>query len=133
MARLKAATRNRLPASTFGLPKSRDYPMPDKKHARLAKSGASRALRVGNITAGEKGEIDAKADRKLAARFGGAIDGAAKRPSLGRPGRQAGGSAPDPSAAATQAAMQAEMASAFQKQDEQSRGEPQPARRGGRI
>jgi hypothetical protein len=33
MAQLKAAARNRLPASTFGEPKERKYPMPDKSHA----------------------------------------------------------------------------------------------------
>jgi hypothetical protein len=41
------------------------YPMGDKKHARLAKSGASRAFNVGNISEGTKQSIDAKADRKL--------------------------------------------------------------------
>lgn len=41
------------------------YPMPDKKHARLAKSGASHALHVGNITKATERKIDAKADRIL--------------------------------------------------------------------
>ncbi len=41
------------------------YPMPDKKHARLAKSGASHAEHVGNITPTTKARIDAKADRIL--------------------------------------------------------------------
>jgi hypothetical protein len=39
--------------------------MPDKNHARLAKSGASHAERVGNITRGQEKRIDAKADRVL--------------------------------------------------------------------
>lgn len=65
MAKLNAARRRALPSSDFGLPKTKGYPMPDKNHARLAKSGASRALRVGNITPAQKRQIDAKANRKL--------------------------------------------------------------------
>lgn len=41
------------------------YPMGDKKHARLAKSGASRAFNVGNISKATEKKIDAKADKKL--------------------------------------------------------------------
>lgn len=41
------------------------YPMPDKKHARLAKSGASHAEHVGNISASQRAKIDARADRIL--------------------------------------------------------------------
>lgn len=62
---LTAAKRKALAASTFGLPATRGYPMPDKKHARLAKSGDSHALHVGNITPAEKKKIDAKANRIL--------------------------------------------------------------------
>jgi hypothetical protein len=62
---LTAAKRKKLAASTFGLPATRGYPMPDKKHARLAKSGDSHALHVGNITAAQKKKIDAKANRIL--------------------------------------------------------------------
>lgn len=62
---LTAAKRKKLPKSTFGLPGARKFPMPDKKHARLAKSGDSRALHVGNITASQKAKIDAKANRIL--------------------------------------------------------------------
>lgn len=63
--KLTSSRRNDLALSTFGLPKKRAYPMPDKNHARLAKSGASRALHVGNISEAEKARIDAKADRIL--------------------------------------------------------------------
>lgn len=63
--KLTKARRKKLPRSSFGLPGARGYPMPDKNHARLAKSGASRAERVGNITEGEEKQIDAKADRIL--------------------------------------------------------------------
>lgn len=62
---LTAAKRKKLPKSVFGLPKSEGYPMPDKTHARLAKSGASHAQRVGNISASTEAKIDAKADRVL--------------------------------------------------------------------
>lgn len=65
MAKLKAASRNALADRVFGLPGSRGYPMPDKSHARLAKSGDSRALHVGNITRAQKKRIDAKANRIL--------------------------------------------------------------------
>ncbi len=65
MAKLTAEDRKDIPKSEFGLPGKRAYPMPDKSHARLAKSGASRAERAGNITPSEKAKIDAKADRKL--------------------------------------------------------------------
>lgn len=65
MAKLTSKERKALPAKDFGLPKSKGYPMPDKAHARLAKSGASRAERVGNISKSTEGKIDAKADRKL--------------------------------------------------------------------
>ncbi|MGO9894442.1 MAG: hypothetical protein ACLPX8_09560 [Bryobacteraceae bacterium] len=62
---LTAAKRRKLANSAFGLPESRGYPMPDKKHARLAKSGSSHAKHVGNISSAEKAEIDAKANRIL--------------------------------------------------------------------
>lgn len=57
--------RKKLAKALFGLPEDRAYPMPDKNHARLAKSGASRALNVGNITPEQKAKIDAKADKVL--------------------------------------------------------------------
>jgi hypothetical protein len=65
MARLTASDRKKLPPSDFGLPGKRAYPMPNDTHARLAKSGASRAERVGNITPAQEKAIDAKADRVL--------------------------------------------------------------------
>jgi hypothetical protein len=84
MATLTAAKRKKLPKSSFGLPGSDGYPMPDKTHARLAKSGASRALNVGNISSAEKAKIDAKADAMLARAYGGRIEGSSQRPSPGR-------------------------------------------------
>jgi hypothetical protein len=44
---------------------SSGYPMPDKKHAGLAKSGASHAYHVGNISKATENKIDAKANRVL--------------------------------------------------------------------
>lgn len=69
MARLNAAARKRVPASKTGLPGKRtkkggavsgSYPMPDKAHARVAKSLAAR-----NASPAERSKIDAKADRIL--------------------------------------------------------------------
>ena len=65
MAKLTTRKRKNLPKKDFGLPGKRAYPMPDKEHARLAKSGASRAERIGNITSAQKKKIDAKANRIL--------------------------------------------------------------------
>jgi hypothetical protein len=45
--------------------KGKKFPIPDKKHARLAIAGASRAKNVGNITAAQEKKIDAKADAVL--------------------------------------------------------------------
>ncbi len=65
MAELTARKRNALPKSDFGLPGERKYPMPDASHARDAKARASAAVKRGDLTAGERDRIDAKADRVL--------------------------------------------------------------------
>lgn len=65
MARLKAARRNKLPSSDFGMPGERKYPMPDASHARNAKSRASEMEHKGRISKATEAKIDAKADRKL--------------------------------------------------------------------
>ena len=65
MAELSTKKRESLPASTFGLPEERKYPMPDKSHARNAKARASQERHDGNLTAAEKAKIDRKADRIL--------------------------------------------------------------------
>lgn len=65
MAVLKAAERNRLAGSDFGLPKQRKYPMPDKSHARNAKSRASEMEHEGRLSASEEAKIDRKANRIL--------------------------------------------------------------------
>lgn len=65
MAKLKAATRNALPASDFGMPGERKYPMPDKSHAANAKARASQAVKAGRMSTSTEAKIDAKANRKL--------------------------------------------------------------------
>lgn len=65
MAKLSEAARKKIPASKFGEPKQRKYPMPDKSHARNAKARASQQANKGNLSEAEKRKIDAKADRIL--------------------------------------------------------------------
>jgi len=69
MARLTAAQRKKIPKSQMGVPSkatkkggavSGSYPMPDKAHARAAKSFVSRYG-----TPAEKARVNAKADRIL--------------------------------------------------------------------
>lgn len=65
MAKLKAAQRNSLPLSEFGMPKERKYPIPDKTHARVAKSYASKEVHAGKLSPSSAAKIRAKADRML--------------------------------------------------------------------
>lgn len=65
MAKLKARSRRKIPKKQFGLPGSRKYPMPDKKHARNAKARASQMYKRGRLSKSAKQRIDAKANRKL--------------------------------------------------------------------
>jgi hypothetical protein len=65
MAELSTKKRDKLPASDFGLPEERKYPMPDKSHAANAKARASQQKDEGNLTAAEEAKIDRKADRIL--------------------------------------------------------------------
>jgi hypothetical protein len=65
MAVLKAAQRKRLPASDFGEPKQRKYPMPDRAHAANAKSRATQQVNAGRLTPAQASRIRAKADRIL--------------------------------------------------------------------
>lgn len=65
MAKLSSKSRNSLPKSSFGLPGSRKYPMPDKSHAANAKSRASQQVKAGNLSPGSAAKIDAKANRIL--------------------------------------------------------------------
>ena len=65
MSTLSEKQRDKMPESTFGLPDERKYPMPDKSHARNAKSRASQAQNAGRITTAEEKKIDRKADKIL--------------------------------------------------------------------
>lgn len=65
MAKLRAARRNKLPASKFGLPGSRKYPMPDRSHASNAKARATQMVKRGKLSAASAARIRAKANRVL--------------------------------------------------------------------
>ena len=65
MAKLTSKTRDALPASQFGLPGKRAYPMPDANHAANAKARASQAVNAGRMSRGTQAKIDAKANRVL--------------------------------------------------------------------
>lgn len=65
MAVLRAAKRNALPKSTFGMPGQRKYPMPDKSHAANAKSRATQMVKAGKLSTASAAQIRAKANRIL--------------------------------------------------------------------
>ena len=65
MATIKAAKRRKLKKSQFGLPGSRKYPMPDRRHAANAKARATQMAKRGKISASTKARIHAKANRVL--------------------------------------------------------------------
>jgi hypothetical protein len=65
MTKLTTRARNRLPLTSFGLPGSRKFPMPDKAHAVNAKARASQAVNAGRMSKSTEAKIDAKANRKL--------------------------------------------------------------------
>ena len=65
MSKLTAKARNSLPASTFGLPGQKKYPMPDKSHAANAKARATQMVKKGNLSSSSKAKIDAKANKVL--------------------------------------------------------------------
>lgn len=65
MAKLTTTKRNKLKSSTFGMPKERKYPMPDKAHAQNAKARATQQVKKGNLSAAEKEKIDRKANKIL--------------------------------------------------------------------
>lgn len=79
---VSAKVRKSLPASKLGKPKTGGYPMPDKRHAAIAKGFAAMHHDP------DKAAIDRKADAMLARAYGGRIVGAAAQPNLGRPGRR---------------------------------------------
>lgn len=64
MSGLTAKTRDNMPASKFALSGER-FPVEDAKHARLALSGASRSLAVGNISPEEAASVRHRAENVL--------------------------------------------------------------------
>lgn len=66
MARLTAAARRAIPKSQFGVPSKApgpgSYPMPDRRHAALAKSMAAQ-----HASPAVRARVDAKANAKLGA------------------------------------------------------------------
>ena len=65
MAKLKTATRDKLPAKKFAEPEKRAYPIEDKPHARNAKARASQAVKAGRMSKAEESKINGKADEVL--------------------------------------------------------------------
>jgi hypothetical protein len=75
MADLSAKDREKIPSKEFGLPEkartkeqkkeSGNYPMPDKAHARNAKSRAAQAQKGGRLSKKDRERIDRKADKVL--------------------------------------------------------------------
>lgn len=65
MAKLTTARRKKLKKSKFGLPGSRKYPMPDKRHAANAKARATQQYKKGRLSKSAKDRIHAKANRVL--------------------------------------------------------------------
>ena len=64
MAKLTSKGRKALPKRDFAGP-GRSFPIEDKKHARLAIGGATRAERAGHISPGEEAKIKSAARKKL--------------------------------------------------------------------
>ena len=67
MAKLRAATRNKLPSSAFGQPKQRKYPMEDRTHQIKAQEFATKEQRAGKLSPAQASRIRAKASRLLGA------------------------------------------------------------------
>ena len=65
MANLKAATRNKLPSSVFGLPKQRKYPLEDRTHQINAEEFATKEEHAGKLSPAQAARIRAKAKRLL--------------------------------------------------------------------
>ncbi len=65
MAKLTASTRNSLPASKFGMPGQRKFPMPDKSHAANAKARATQGVERGTLSPAAASRIRAKANKVL--------------------------------------------------------------------
>ncbi len=65
MSKLSTQRRKQLSKDEFGLPASKKYPMPDRRHAANAKARASQQVEKGKLSVRAQRRIDAKADRIL--------------------------------------------------------------------
>jgi hypothetical protein len=65
MASITTGRRHALPASKFGLPKTRQYPVDSCARAANAKARATQQYNKGNLSAGQRAQINAKANAKL--------------------------------------------------------------------
>lgn len=65
MAKLTTAARKRLPASSFGEPKQKKYPMPDASHAANAKARATQQVKKGALSPAAAARVRAKANKIL--------------------------------------------------------------------
>jgi outer membrane lipoprotein SlyB len=70
--KLNAVARKAIPASKFGLPGSRKFPMPDKSHAANAKARATQGVKAGTLSASAATRIRAKANKMLGSSAGAA-------------------------------------------------------------
>ena len=68
MAKLTSSSRAKIPASQFGIPSQRKYPMPDASHAANAKARATQQVNKGNLSPSTKAVIVAKANQVLKGR-----------------------------------------------------------------
>ena len=64
MAKLTTKARKEMPKKDFAGP-GKSFPIEDKKHARLAISGATRSERAGNISKGTENKIKGEARAKI--------------------------------------------------------------------
>jgi hypothetical protein len=65
MASITTPRRNALPAHKFGLPATRQYPVDTCARAANAKARATQQYNAGNLSAGQRAQINAKANAKL--------------------------------------------------------------------
>lgn len=63
--KLKAATRNDLPASKFGMPGQRKFPVNDRAYAANAKARATQGVNKGTLSPAMASRIRAKANKVL--------------------------------------------------------------------
>lgn len=65
MAILDTPARKALPASAFGIPSQRKYPVENKAHAANAKARATQMVHAGKLAPSTAAKIKAKANRVL--------------------------------------------------------------------